>query len=110
MRKSKDIYYFILMLTATAAILAVRIIVLLCAVILFGVWWALYYNRLSYSVMQDRLVIKSGVFFRKLRVVKLENIQWVMRLKLPMRRAASLTALHTLNGIIVILSDFSTKS
>lgn len=110
MKKSMDIYYIILALILSAALAGLLIPILFPAAMFFLVWWRLFYHRISYTLTKDELIIHSGVIFRKLRCVRLDNIQWVMRLKLPFRETASLTALHTASGTVVIFAEFSTKS
>ena len=105
-----DIYYIITALILLAALAGLCISILFPVAIFLLVWWRLFYHRLSYTLTKDELIIHSGVIFRKLRGIRLDNIQWVMRLKIPFRETASLTALHTPSGIIVIFTDFSTKS
>lgn len=111
MKKSKSIYYLIIALIVSAAVASALLMPLfLPLAVLTGIWWVMFYRRLSYTLTANELIISSGVLLKKLRCVRTENIQWVMRLKLPLCKTASLSALHTASGTVVIFGECSTNS
>lgn len=114
MEKSGAAYTLILIagllpLVAGAVIFPRIILLFVIAAAVFGCWWTLYFRRAGYSVVAGSLVVRSGVLFRKLRCIPVENIQWVMRLKLPFLQKSVITAVHTASGSVVIFTDFSTN-
>lgn len=80
------------------------------AFIILSVLWLLYYYRLEYSRQNGRLIISSGIIFRKHRTLPPENILWEMRLTSPLFHGSAMVVLHTSGGSVVIFGDYSTKS
>lgn len=98
----------LLLLTAAAVIFPRLLPIFIFGAAVFGVWWTLYFRSVGYCIVSGSLVVRSGVLFRKQRCIPIENIQWVMRLKLSFLKKAVFTAVHTASGSVVIFADFST--
>lgn len=114
MEKSSAAYCLVLLIgllppAAGAAIFPWLLPIFILWAAAFGIWWTLYFRSTEYSIISDNLVLRSGILFRKRRCIPVENIQWVMRLKLPFLQQAVLTAVHTASGAVVIFADFSTN-
>lgn len=98
----------LLLLTAAAVIFPQLMLIFIFGAAVFGVWWTLYFRSVGYCIVSGSLVVRSGVLFRKQRCIPIENIQWVMRLKLPFLQETVFTTVHTVSGSVVIFADFST--
>lgn len=113
MEKSRVAYRLVslcglLLLTAAAVIFPRLMLIFILGAAVLGVWWTLYFRSVGYCIVSGSLVMRSGVLFRKQRCIPIENIQWVMRLKLPFLQETVFTAVHTASGSVVIFADFST--
>ena len=77
---------------------------------LAGAWWTAYYRALEYDSCGGILTVKSGVFFRRDRRVRITEILWISRAAVRFFRSSALfTVLHTAGGNIVIFGEFSTE-
>lgn len=114
MEKSGAAYSLILIagllpIAAVAVIFPRLLLIFVFVAAAFCLWWTLYFKSAGYCVVSGSLVLRSGILFIKRRCIPVENIQWVMRLKLPFLHKAVLTAIHTASGTVVIFADFSTN-
>ena len=114
LNKSLFVFWFVL-ITATISAAAAFFLLMdhfdagvVVLYLLFISWWALYYYKLEYMQGETTISIKSGVFFRRERKLKHDDILWTMALKMPMNKGDILTLLHTAGGMIVIFGEFST--
>lgn len=114
LNKSLFVFWFVLITATIAAVAAFFLLTDLLAVgvvvlyLLFIFWWALYYYKLEYTQGETTISIKSGIFFKRERKLRHDDILWTMALKIPINKGDILTLLHTAGGSIVIFGGFST--
>ncbi|MGN1421963.1 MAG: hypothetical protein ACI4XA_01170 [Oscillospiraceae bacterium] len=115
MKKTWGAYFAAVLLISAAAVLSVFLgaipAVSAASAALAGAWWTAYYRALEYERCGGILTVKSGVFFRRDRRVRIGEILWISRAAVRFLRSSALfTVLHTSGGNIVIFGEFSTDS
>lgn len=112
MKKSLGAYFLVTAaaVAAAAVIALLSSVWLLAAAVPFLLWWTLYFRSLSYSIEGKSILIRSGVLFKKRRIVPLKNIQRVMHLRCAFLKDTILSVVYTASGSIVIFTRFSTES
>jgi hypothetical protein len=82
----------------------------------FGIWWIIYFRKLTYVYDKDVITITKGIFIRKIYCLPLKNVLWStkIRLKFPFlpidKYATIIEIFYTAGGKVVIFADFSTDS
>lgn len=78
-------------------------IILAAVGILTAVIWILYFNTIKYEINDEILTIKSGIFFKKTKIIPLKKI--LLKSSYSVGKTVFLTIIRTAGSLAVIYGE-----
>ena len=108
--KKNGICYFLTMFIILVFGISVRFfdsfftkIILAAAGILTAAVWILYFHTIKYEISDEILTIKSGIFFKKTKIIPLKKI--LLKSSYSVGKTVFLTIIRTAGSIAVIYGE-----